>query len=391
MIGLVSAAPGVEPEHHVEPEQRVTPLELFFDLVFVFGLTQVTALMSENPSWEGLAQGILVLAALWWAWGAYAWLTNTIDAEEDMARLAMFVSMAAMLVAALAVPDAFGDDGVLFGCAYFVVRIMHIVVYAEATDDVGVHQAAMRLARTAIPGPALLIIAGFLDGPAQAGLWIVALTIDFGGPYVFGVRGFTVSPAHFAERFELVVIIALGESIVAIGAGIGGLELDAGLVTAAVLGITIAAALWWAYFDVVTLVAKRHFREARGHAQVRMARDSYSYIHLPIVAGIVLVALGVKKTLADVEEPLATVPAVALFGGLALYLLGHIAFRLRNVHTLNRQRLVTAIVLLALIPLATEIDALAALAVSVGLCASLVAYEAIRFSEARARVRTAAR
>jgi low temperature requirement protein LtrA len=391
MIGLVSAAPGVEPEHHVEPEQRVTPLELFFDLVFVFGLTQVTALMSENPSWEGLGQGILVLAALWWAWGAYAWLTNTIDAEEDMARLAMFVSMAAMLVAALAVPDAFGDDGVLFGCAYFVVRIMHIVVYAEATDDVGVHQAAMRLARTAIPGPALLIIAGFLDGPAQAGLWIVALTIDFGGPYVFGVRGFTVSPAHFAERFELVVIIALGESIVAIGAGIGGLELDAGLVTAAVLGITIAAALWWAYFDVVTLVAKRHFREARGHAQVRMARDSYSYIHLPIVAGIVLVALGVKKTLADVEEPLATVPAVALFGGLALYLLGHIAFRLRNVHTLNRQRLVTAIVLLALIPLATEIDALAALAVSVGLCASLVAYEAIRFSEARARVRTAAR
>jgi low temperature requirement protein LtrA len=387
----VSVTTGVEPDHHVEAEQRVTPLELFFDLVFVFGLTQVTALMSEDPTWEGLGQGMLVLAALWWAWGAYAWLTNTIDAEEDRARLAMFVSMAAMLVAALAVPHAFGDDGVLFGCAYFVVRVMHIVVYAEATDDVGVREGVKRLARTAIPGPALLIVAGFLDGAPQAALWVVALAIDFGGPFVFGIRGLTVSPAHFAERFELVVIIALGESIVAIGAGIGGLELDAGLVTAAVLGIAIAAALWWAYFDVVALVAKRHLREARGYAQLRMARDSYSFLHLPIIAGIVLAALGIKKTLGDVEEPLATVPAVALYGGLALYLLGHIAFRLRNVGSVNRARLATAIAFLALIPLATEIDALAAIALAAGLCACLIAYEAIRFSESRASVRAAAR
>ena len=386
----MTGAEQVGGDHLVEEEQRVAPLELFFDLVFVFSLTQVTGLMSENPTWEGLGQGMLVLALLWWAWGAYAWLTNAINPDEDSARLAMFVSMAAMLVAALAVPHAFGDDGVLFGCAYFVVRVMHIVVFAEATDDVGVHQAALRLARTAIPAPALIIVAGFLDGPAQAALWLAALVMDFAGPYVFGVKGFTVSPGHFAERFELVVIIALGESIVAVGAGVGGEELDAGLVSAAALGIVVAAALWWAYFDVVALVAKRHFREAVGHAQVLMARDSYSVLHLPMIAGIVLIALGIKKTLADVAEPLATVPAVALFGGISLYLLGHLAFRLRNVRTLNRPRLVTAVLCLALIPVATEVDALVALALAAAVCAGLILYEVIAYREARARVRAAA-
>jgi low temperature requirement protein LtrA len=386
----VTGAERVGADHLVEEEQRVAPLELFFDLVFVFALTQVTGLMSENPTWEGLGQGMLVLAVLWWAWGAYAWLTNAIDPDEDSARLAMFVSMAAMLIAALAVPHAFGDDGVLFGCAYFVVRVMHIVVFAEATDDVGVHQATARLARTAIPGPALIIVAGFLDGPAQAAVWLAALAIDFAGPIVFGIRGFTISPGHFAERFELVVIIALGESIVAVGTGVGGEELDAGLVAAAALGIAVAAALWWAYFDVVALVAKRHFREARGYAQVLMARDSYSYLHLPMIAGIVLVALGIKKTLAEVEEPLATVPAVALFGGISLYLLGHLAFRLRNVRTINRPRLVTAVLCLALIPVAREVDALIALAIAAGVCSCLIVYEVVAYREARARVRAMA-
>ena len=374
-----------------DEEQRVTPLELFFDLVFVFALTQVTALMSEMPTWEGIARGMLILAALWWAWGAYAWLTNYIDTERGPERLLMFASMAAMLVAALAVPGAFGDDGVLFGCAYALVRWLHIFIFAEANDDVDAATAIRRLARTALPAPTLLIAAGFVESDWQYVLWVLALTIDFAGPFVFGVRGFQVSAGHFAERFALIVIIALGESIVAIGTGIAGLELDAGLIAAAVLGIALAAALWWAYFDVVAIVSERHFREAVGHNRVLMARDSYSYLHLPMIAGIILIALGVKKTLGQVDEPLKTVPAAALLGGIAMYYAGHIGFRLRNVRTLNRQRLVAAILCLALSPLMTEVDALVALAVAAAITSGLIVYEAVRFREARARVRGAHR
>ena len=218
------------------------------------------------------------------------------------------------------------------------MRWLHIFIFAEANEDVDTATAVRTLARTALPAPLLLIAAAFFDGAAQAAVWIVALAIDFSGPFLFGVRGFRVSAGHFAERFGLIVIIALGESIVAIGAGIAGVDLDAGLVAGAVLGIVLAAALWWAYFDVVAIAAERRFRELRGDARARMARDSYAYLHLPMIAGIVLVALGVKKTLGDVDEPLKTVPAVALFGGIALYYAAHVAFRLRNLGSLNRPR-----------------------------------------------------
>jgi low temperature requirement protein LtrA len=374
-------------EHLVETEQRVTPLELFFDLVFVFALTQVTSLMAHDATWANLGRGMLVLTALWWAWAAYAWLTNTIDPDEGRARIAMFVSMTAMLIAALAAPEAFGDYGVLFAGAYLVVRVMHIVVYAEATDNVAVHQAAVRLARTAVPAPALLIVAGLLHSPARELVWIAALAIDLGGPMVFGIRGLTVHPAHFAERFGLVVIIALGESIVAIGVGAQGASLGVGVVTAAILGVVVSAALWWSYFDVVAIVAERRFRRARGYAQIRIARDAYSYLHLPMIAGIVLLALGIKKTVGHYDEPLKTVPAVGLLGGVAIYYAGHVAFRLRNLGSLNRQRLLVAILCLALIPLAVEVDALVSLALAAGLASGLVGYEAIRFAESRARVR----
>src|SRR5919112_700813 len=367
-------------------EKRVAPLELFFDLVFVFALTQVTQLMAGEPTWPGLGQGMLVLAALWWAWGAYAWLTNYIAAEEDRERLLMFAVMGAFLVAALAVPHAFGDDALLFAVAYAVARWLHIFIFAEANDDLDAADAIRRLARTALPAPALLIIASFLDGTAQALLWVVALAIDFGGPFVFGVRGFRVSPSHFAERFSLIVIIALGESIVAIGTGIEG-EIDAGVLGGALLGLVLASALWWAYFDVVALVSERHFREARGEHLLRIARDSYSYLHLPMIAGIVLVALGVKKTVPHVDEPLATIPAVALFGGIALYYAGHLGFRLRNVRSLNRPRLVAALACLCLIPLGPEVDAIWALALGAVVTSAVIAYETIRYAEARRRVR----
>jgi low temperature requirement protein LtrA len=369
-------------------EKRVAPLELFFDLVFVFALTQVTKLMATNPTWTGVGEGMLVLAALWWAWGAYAWLTNYIAAEEDRERLLVFAVMGAFLVAALAVPEAFDDDALLFAVAYAVARWLHIFIFAEANDDVDAADAIRRLARTALPAPALLIVAAFLDGTAQVLVWIVALALDFGGPFVFGVRGFRVSPAHFAERFSLIVIIALGESIVAVGTGIQG-ELDAGIVGGALLGLVVACALWWAYFDVVALVSERHFREAGGERLLRIARDSYSYLHLPIIAGIILVALGVKKAIGHVEEPLETVPAAALFGGIALYYAGHLGFRLRNVRSVNRPRLVAAIVSICLIPLATDVDALWALALAAAVTSAVIVYETIRWAEARNRVRQA--
>jgi len=370
-------------------EKRVAPLELFFDLVFVFALTQVTALMADDPSWAGLGRGMLVLSLLWWAWAAYAWLTNYVAAEEDRERLLMVAVMGAFLIAALAVPEAFGDDALVFAIAYAVARWLHIFIFAEANEDLDAREAIRRLARTAVPAPALLIVGAFLDRDAQTVLWTVALAIDFAGPFVFGVRGFRVSPGHFAERFALIVIIALGESIVAIGTGLEG-ALDSGTVAAALLGLVVAFALWWAYFDVVAIVAERRFRDSRGEHRLRIARDSYSYLHLPMIAGIVLVALGVKKTLGHVDKPLDTVPAVALFGGIAMYYAGHLGVRLRNLGTVNRPRLLALLACLALIPLGTEVDALVALALAAALTSAVVAYESIRYAEARRRVRHAA-
>jgi low temperature requirement protein LtrA len=371
-------------------EKRVTPLELFFDLVFVFALTQITYLMSENPTWEGLGQGLLVLTALWWAWAAYAWLTSYIDTGQDTERLLMLGAMASMLVAALATPHVFGNDALIFGLAYAAVRWLHIFIFAEANEHVDTATAVRVLARTALPAPLLLIAAAFFDGTAQAAIWIVALAIDLGGPMVFGVRGFRVAPGHFAERFGLIVIIALGESIVAIGAGIAGVDIDAALVLAAVFGVLLSAALWWAYFDVAAIDSEHRFRQLRGHERVLAARDAYSYLHLPLIGGILLMALGVKKTLGDVDEPLKTVPAVALFGGIALYYASSVAFRLRTAGALTPERVVAGLVALALIPLATELDSVVALGIAAALAALLITYESVRYAELRRRAREAA-
>jgi low temperature requirement protein LtrA len=369
-------------------EERVTPLELFFDLVFVFAITQVTSLVSREPTWQGLGKGVLVLVLLWWAWAAYAWLTSTVDPEEGIVRLAMFGAMAAMLVASLSVPGAFGDDALVFAAAYTVVRIAHLGLYALAgRGDPELLHAVATIAPTSLASSALLFGAAALDGAAQAAVWVAAVAIDLLGPVVSRGRGWHLAAGHFAERHGLIVIIAIGESIVAVG--VGTFAIGPGVIAAAVLALVVAAALWWLYFDVVALVAERRLREATGAAQALLARDSYSYLHFPMVVGIIFFALGVKKTLAHVDDPLETVPAVALCGGVALYLLAHVAFRLRNVRTLNKQRLVVAAVLLALIPAGTSLPALGTLAVVAGIAAGLIAYEALRFAEARERVRHA--
>jgi low temperature requirement protein LtrA len=369
-------------------EDRVTPLELFFDLVFVLALTQCTALMAERPTWAGLAQGLLVLGMLWWSWGGYAWLTSAVDPEEGVVRLAMFAAMAALLVAALCVPEAFDESAILFACAYGVVRAAHIALFLVASrDDPAFRRSVVGLGAGTAIGVGLLVAASFTDGWLQGALWVLALALDGVEPYLFGAEGWRLAPAHFAERHGLIVIIALGESIVAIGVG-AEIGVDAGVVVAAVLGIAVAAALWWLYFDVVALVAERRLsRAAEGRERNEIARDSYSYLHFPMIAGIVLLALGLKKTLSAVEDPLKLVPAAALLGGTALYLLAHVAFRLRNVQTLNKQRLVCAVVLVALVPAALELPSLLVLGILVAVLTALIAYEALRFAEARDRVR----
>ena len=276
--------------------ERVTSLELFFDLVFVLALTQCTALMARTPTWLGVLKGLLVLGVLWWAWGGYAWLTSMVDPEEGSVRLVMFAAMAALLVAALCVPGAFSSDALTFALAYAAVRAAHIGLYILASrENDPLRGSVLGLAGSTALGVGLLVLASFTGGALQVGLWVLALALDMGGPYLFGIEGWTLVPAHFAERHGAIIIIALGESIVAIGAGASA-KVDAGVVAAAVLGTAVAGALWWLYFDVVAIVATRRLAKASaGRERNEMARDSYSYLHFPMVAGIALVALGLEK------------------------------------------------------------------------------------------------
>jgi low temperature requirement protein LtrA len=368
--------------------ERVRPLELFFDLVFVLAITQCTALMSHHPTWSGLVQGLLVLGVLWWAWVGYAWLTSVIDPEEGAVRLMMFGATAAFLIVALCVPEAFGSLGLTFALAYGVVRFGQIGLFMLASpDDDSLRHSVIGLAGSTLVGTGLLALASAFDGLAQGALWGLALFLDMAGPFFFGASGWKLVPGHFAERHGLIVIIALGESIVAIGVGAHE-ELTLGIGTAAVLGVALSAAMWWLYFDVVALISARRLADAEpGRAQNELARDSYSYIHLLILAGIVLAAFGLKTTIAHAGDHLHAVPAFALLGGAAAYLLGLVAFRWRHVHSLNRQRFGLAIVLLILVPVATQVPALVSLAVVVVLFWALIAYETRGYGERREQLR----
>jgi low temperature requirement protein LtrA len=380
--------PQVTPVMRSESDS-VKPLELFFDLVVVLALTQCTALMAAQPTWQGLAKGLLILGVVWWSWVGYAWLTSVIDPEEGVVRIAMFTAMAALLIMSLCIPTVFDDTALIFAVAFAFVRGMHIVLFVVASrEDPGLRKAVRGLGMSTAIGCALIFGASAVDGPVQGALWTAALVLDAGGPYLFSAEGWKLVPGHFAERHGLMIIIALGESIVAVGIGAGGLTVDGGVVLAAVLGIVVTSALWWLYFDVVALVAERRLHNAApGRERNEIARDSFSYLHFPMIAGIVLVALGLKKTLQHVGDPLGLVPTVALYGGVAMYLLAHVAFRLRNVGRLSIHRVVTATVLVALVPVGHDIPAAAAVGVVAGLLVGLIVYETIRFAELRSRMR----
>jgi low temperature requirement protein LtrA len=384
-----------------EREQRVTPLELFFDLVFVYAITQVTTLMSEDLTWRGIGQGLLVFAALWWAWTGYAWLTNTLEPEEGMVRAGMFGGMGAMLVAALVVPRAFGADAVLFAVAYALVRLINLALYGIAGKrDSDFRRTVIRFAPTATIGPLLVLVASFVGGAARTVLWVVAIVALYSGPLIDRGRGWRISPVHFAERYGLIVIIALGESIVAIGLAAAGVAPTSDLVASALLGVAVIAALWWAYFDVVAVLAAQQLSQTTGIRRARLARDGYSYLHMPMIAGVVLFALGLKITAHDAMEPLTVVPAVALCGGLSLYFFAHVVMRVRLVYTLRQTtserpgwigpgRLAAAIGTVAMIPATLELPALTALALLAALCWALILWDVRHYREQRVEVRRA--
>ena len=351
-----------EADRQAGHEHRVTPLELFLDLVFVFAITQVTSFLAESPTWGGLLRSLLLLGALWWAWVSFAWMTNTLDPEEGAVRLAVLAAIAAMLVVGLATPRAFGAYAVTFGVAYLVVRTLKLVLSALARrGERGLFRSIVGMVPAVTLGPGLLVVAGFLNGSARLALWGVALSIDYLSALVGHARRWGVSPDHLVERFGLIIIVALGESIFAIGVGAAGLRLDAGVIAAALLGLTVVACLWWSYFDWVAYVARARLAELTGRSRAALARDVYSYLHLPMVAGIVLFAFGLETTLHDTAGALRTVPALGLVGGIILYLLAHVALRLRIGGGLGRGRPVASLVLLGMLPFAREMPALTAL------------------------------
>ena len=375
-------------ELHVEREQRVTPLELFFDLVFVFAFTQVTTVLSDNPTWSGLGHGLLILSALWWAWAAYAWLTNTVDPEVGAVWGAMLLAMAAMFAAALTVPDAFGSHGVLFGVAFLIVTVMHLTLYAlGARGDPDLLAAVLRVAPSSLGGAALILLAGFVEGGLKPLLWLAALAVSYLIPLMVGIGGWRVQPAHFVERHGLIVIIAIGESLVAIGLGERDSGISTGVMVAAMLGFAVATSFWLAYFDFFTIRAEQILSGRSGVERTALARDVFTYLHLPMVAGIVLFAFAMKKTLAGVGGELATIPALGLCGGPALYLFAFVAIRMRVARTIRGGRLIAAIACAVLWPVAVLVPALVALTLVAAVWIGLHAYEIIWWREARAQTR----
>jgi low temperature requirement protein LtrA len=371
-------------------EHRVTPRELCFDLVFVFAFTQVATLLADDPTFGGIGRGVLVLAALWWTWTAYAWLTNVFDPEEGVIGAALLVALIAMFVAALAVPGVFDDDGVLFGAAFLVVCAMHVVVYALAGQgSPDLFRAVLRLAPWTLVGAILIFVAGFTEG-ARVWLWSAALAIAYVGGFLSGATGWHLHPSHFAERYGLVMIIVLGEAFISIGIGVRRLVIGMGEVAAAILGLLVATAFWLAYFDFLAIRGERIVREREGPERVALARDLYAFAHLPMIVGVVLFACAMKTIVGHVDDRLDWVTSFALCGGCALYLLTFSAVRSRVERrlALSRGRFVAAILLLLVLPLATAVPALIALTLVTLVWVALHTYELVWWRQARAETRS---
>jgi low temperature requirement protein LtrA len=386
----------------LDERESVSPLELFFDLVFVFALTQVTEFMAEDATAVDVLRGVLAITVLWWCWIGYSWLCSLVRAEQGAMRVGLFAAMAAMFVQAITIPEAFDDlpgglhGPLVFACCYFVVRAVHVAMFWVASrEDPQLRGQILRFVPSMLAGTILLLIASQTTGTTQTVLWFAALAGDYLGTLVAGSKWRMGSASHFAERYGLIIIVALGESIVAIGVGVAHLPISWSIIAASVLGLVVAGAMWWAYFDITALITERALTAAVGERQIQLARGGYTFLHLPMVAGIVLMALGLKKVLGyvggedghTVADPIYGIPLAALYGGAALYLLGHIGFKRYLTGSLNLERLVVAVLLVALIPAVAMLPALVSLAVLAVVLSALIGYETFRYAEERRQVR----
>ncbi len=386
-----------------QQQASVTPLELFFDLVFVFGLTQVTAFMADELSWHGIFRGVLVTMLLWWAWTAYAWLANVVSAEERPLKLAILAGMSAMFVLALCIPEAFDDapgglrGPVVLAVCYLVFRLMHLLMFLIISrEDAGLRSQVFRFAPSVVASSVVLLVASQFEGWLQTGLWVLALVADYVGTALAGFSGWRLpAPGHFSERHGLIIIVALGESIVAIGVGVAQEPISWVIILASVLGLVLASAMWWAYFDVSALLGEHALASEPAETRARLARNAYSFAHLPLAVGILLVAFGLKEVLLYVSDsshhsltdPLPSVALAALVGGVIIYLLGHVIFKWLTVHTISIVRLAAAAALLLAIPLIAALPALAQLAVVAILVTCAVVVESVVFAESRRKIR----
>lgn len=365
--------------------KRVLPVELFFDLVYVFAITQVTTLVLDDLDVEGVARAALVLAMVWWAWSQYAWTTNAVDLGRTGPRLAVVATMVPTLLLAIAIPEAFGTGGAWFAWSYVVVRLLGLTLYWFGLRDEPDHQAALRtFVPLAAVAPLLVAVGGLVDDPARTWLWVVALAVDVGGALSAGRGAFRVHIGHFAERYGLIVIVALGESVVATGLGAEGVARSPGLALTVAVAVAGAITLWWSYFDWVADAAERRLQGAAPDRRARLARDLYTFLHFPIVAGVVLYAAAAKKTVSHGADPLSAGGRLALAAGIGLFLSGFVAGNWVTTRTLLRERL-TAIVAVGLLTwLGADLDATVLVGTATAVVAAALAVEKRRHPPARA-------
>ena len=374
---------------------RVTTLELLFDLVFVYAITAVSESIANDLSLLGLARGLVVMALIWFGWSAYAWLGNQARADEGALRVSMFFAMAGFFVVALTIHEAYDDlpgglpGPVVFVVAYAVIRLAHLVIYwVAAGDDAELRHTVEHTLRTTLVALVLLLVGALVDPGPRLAVWASAVVIDYVGIFVSGTRGWRVAaPGHFAERHGLVVIIAIGESVVSVGVAVSHAAIDWALLTGALLGITLAITLWRTYFNAIAVGMEHQLREATGEDRTRIARDTFTYLHLPAVVGIVALAVGLRVMLDATASHGGTAPEIpdvamlALYGGAAVYLLSLSAMRWRVVGGPSVPRIVAAgwLVVAGLGLASTSVDPLVDVGVVTGSFVALVTFDALRY------------
>jgi low temperature requirement protein LtrA len=296
----------------------VSTIELFFDLVFVFTITQLTSLLVADPTGAGVARVALIFGNVWWMYGGYAWLTNAVPPIAPRRRMWMLVGMAGFLIVALSIPRAFGTSGVAFGVGYLVVNLVHMGLFLQSSEESAV-RAISRLGPYNIVTATLVIVAGFTHGSTRWVLWTVAFVLHWTSPAITAVGGFRIRAAHFVERHSLIVLIALGESVIAVGAGIQGRKLTTGTIVTALLGLALAAAMWWLYFDGEDDRAERALDDTSAERNPWLALYAFGYAFLAVLGGIIVVAAGVKESVLVYRHPATAATAWFLAAGVALY------------------------------------------------------------------------